>query len=147
MFYLIIPIQGEKGLEPLPARITAKEGKHPELFHHWANTDRQAITHPCIHTCEHFNLTCMSYGVGEWRLWGMAGWVRPGTSRLPHWHYQAGSGHPLPDTRHFRPLPFNMQCLRVAERQRGRVEAGVFWFLSVSNGHRGFCQLPLRWRH
>lgn len=71
------------------------------------------ITHACIHTVLIQMFSCSREGSE-----GSVGWLRPGTHPVsPRWHYQAKPGHPVPDTRHLRPLPFNMWCLRVAERQ------------------------------
>lgn len=50
--------------------------------------------------------------------------------------------HPLRETKHHRPFPFNMQCLRMEEWQETRVAVGhlpwISWFLRVSSGYQGF---------
>lgn len=55
----------------------------------------------------------------KWKLWGAMVWIKCCPVSAP-WHYQVWSGHLLLDTRHLRPLPFNVRCLRVAEGQRER---------------------------
>lgn len=109
-FSPIIPFQGGKGPEPLPAYVA----------HILRSSPFMDITSTCIHTCGHFHFTCE---VGEINTntsrtltphrevnisrqkgsEGSLGWFRrPGTHPVPSpWlNYQAESGHPLPDTRH-----------------------------------------------
>ena len=140
MFNSIIPIWGGKGPEPLPAYIAHILRSSPLLD----------ITSACIHTCGHFHFTCELGEVDtntsrtltphrevnisrQKGSKGSLGWwedLAPTLYPSP-WHYQAESGHPLPDTRHLRPLPFNMWCLQVAERQESRPAARRSHGLSV----------------
>lgn len=145
-FSPIIPAHGEKDLEPFPAR----HRRHPEKvtapslskqtdtsltftliparIFIWPVQGRPAQTQAKTHFQQ----------MGEWRLCGMVGWLRPGTCplppppnptphppllTLPGWTRAPSGDHT--DTRHLRPLPFNMRCLRVAERHGSRVEAGL----------------------
>lgn len=139
--FMFCPIQGGKGPEPLPAYIA----------HILRSSPLMDITSACIHTCGHFHFTCEmgEIDTNTSRTFtphrevniprqkgseGSLGWFgRPGTHPVPSpWlNYQAESGHPLPDTRHPRPLPFNLWCLQVAERQESRPAARLSHGVSV----------------
>lgn len=95
MFHPIIPIRGEKGLQPLPAYFAHKEKAHPELFHHCTNTDRPAASHvPQLGTCWFDTLFLAEGGLEPL-------WMRPGSdpvSPLDITRLNHGTHCPTPDT-------------------------------------------------
>lgn len=98
----IIPIQGEKGLTQ----------------HTWLTSWSVHCSNPPGHLhktqAEHVNSTQKSLH------FQLAPNLSPLPLSLPGW-----AGHPVPDTRHHRPLSFNMWCLQVAERQESRVSVSL----------------------